>query len=393
MEKMDDGSFEANVVPETYESMEFEIHQKNGDETTVATAKQSTESKLNAGIIYPYTIDIQGDTKWVKEHDLKNKLEDEITENIILYYTYVPSAYAQSASPNTIKVANGAEVTITIRDLKIGYKSANPSMWDMNVPVNGPIMTIGEDAKVTLKVKGEENLFYPTEGGAGIEMKNGSSLTIVGDGRENSKLSIITTGGNEQLACPCIGSAYTNTGSMNLTGITIQNVTLDLTQGSNGVYSSATIGLAHSSNNTSEQDASKQMCEAITIEDSYVKIMNNGDGACIGTGGLLCNNEFSRASYKINNISITNSTIDATTKGQGACIGFGVKTDQLITGTIENIIIDNSSNLEFNKLNSSNAFWVGCGHLNTTMNQPQIGSLTVKGYTLENVTGSGWNPE
>ncbi|WP_455611202.1 hypothetical protein, partial [Bacteroides sp.] len=87
----------------------------------------------------------------------------------------------------------------------------------------------------------------------------------------------------------------------------------------------------------------------------------------------------SNVGYKIDEITIVNSTIDATSHGYGACIGFGVKTKPLITGKIENIIIDNSSNLNFKKPDDSYAFWVGCGHLNTTDNQPQIGSLTVKG--------------
>lgn len=388
MKKMDDGSFEANVVPETYESMEFEIHQKNGDETTVATAKLSTESKLDAGIIYPYTIDIQQNTTWVKEHNLRNKLEADIAEDIVLYYTYVSGSSDPSASQYTIKVADRAEVTITIRDLRIGYKSAKPGLFDPNVLVNGPIMTIGEGAKVTLKVKGEENLFYPTEIGAGIEMKNGSSLTIIGDGK-NSKLKIVTEKGTDTQGLPCIGSAYSGQ-SLELGQIIIKDVTLDLTQG--GTFSSCSspaIGLTH----TKEGDA-MQSCRLIKIENSEVKITNNGDGACIGTGGLNSNlGGRSNLGYKIDEITIVNSTIDATANGYGACIGFGVKTKPLITGKIENIIIDNSSNLNFKKPDDSYAFWVGCGHLNTTENQPQIGSLTVKGNTLEDVTGSGWNPE
>ncbi|WP_455611203.1 fimbrillin family protein, partial [Bacteroides sp.] len=276
MKKMDDGSFEANVVPETYESMEFEIHQKNDNETTVATAKLPTKSKLDAGIIYPYTIDIQQNTTWVKEHNLRNKLEADIAGDIVLYYTYVSSSNDPSASQYTIKVANNAEVTITIRDLRIGYKSANPSFEDPNVLVNGPIMTIGEGAKVTLKVKEEENLFYPTEGGAGIEMKNGSSLTI-GDGKENSKLKIVTEKGTATQGLPCIGSAY-SAQSLELGQIIIKDVTLDLTQGATfSNCSSPAIGLTH----TRESDA-MQSCKLIRIENSEVKITNNGDGACNG---------------------------------------------------------------------------------------------------------------
>mgnify|MGYP000147962230 CR=1 FL=1 len=396
MKKMDDGSFEANVVPETYESMEFEIHQKNGDETTVATAKQSTESKLNAGIIYPYTIDIRGNTEWVKEHDLKNKLEADITEDIILYYTYVPSAYAQSASPNTIKVANGVGVTITIRDLKIGYKSANPSIWDMDVPVNGPIMTIGEGAKVTLKVKGEENLFYPTEGGAGIEMKNGSSLTIVGDGRENSKLSIITQAGTETKGCPCIGSAYTESGSVELEGITIQDVTLDLTQGGKyGYYSSAAIGLAHS-----HEQSRNQSCKSIKIENSDVKIVNRGDGACIGTGVLESAGKTRSFSYNIDQISITNSLIDAEAQ-HGACIGFGRRaTEAKIDGTIGKIFIDNNTTLKLRAQGSlagfKDGYTVGCGKISeTASSEPTITNGIFFGEQRMDIgtdSGRGWNP-
>lgn len=361
--------YEANIVPGTFDAgKEFYRIQKieNGKATQEATAKLTKSSTFTASYVYSATVTAKTSSKWVpvitdrKEYNIEN----DIIVNLGLG--------SRDDDPTRIKVAPQKNVTVTIRKSKIGSNS-----FGHNPPI-GPIVSIGAGATVTLKVE-DENYFH-TRSGAGIEMQNGSSLTIIGDGGEKTKLSITTTGGNNEMGCPCIGSAYNKGGTLELESITIKDVKLDLTQGGNygnehgAFFSSPAIGLTHVM-----EGNTKQSCKSIKIENSEVKITNNGDGACIGTPGFTSYVTRSNLGYNIDEIIIASSTIDATSHGYGACIGFEVKSDDNITGTIGTISI-NTTDLKFKKTTTdSGAFCVGRGQMNTQVNPPTI----TKGISID----------
>lgn len=350
--------YEANIVPGTFEKdTEFyRIQQtENGKVTKEATAKLTNASTFKAGYVYSATVTATTSSKWVPV--ITDRGEEYNIDNDIIVNLGLGSL---NDDPTRIKVDPQKNVTVTIRESRIGSNSFGDH------PPIGPIVSIGAGATVTLKVEGEN--YFHTRSGAGIEMQNGSSLTIIGDGGEKTKLSITTTGGNNEMGCPCIGSAYNKEGTLELESITIKDVKLDLTQGGNyGWFSSPAIGLTHVM-----EGNTKQRCKSIKIENSEVKITNNGDGACIGTPGFTSYVTRSNLGYNIEEIIIASSTIDATSHGYGACIGFGLKSDENITGTIGTISI-NTTDLKFKKTKTdSGAFCVGRGQMNTQVNPPTI---------------------
>lgn len=368
--------YEANIVPGTFEKdTEFyRIQQtENGKVTKEATAKLTNASTFKAGYVYSATVTATTSSKWVPV--ITDRGEEYNIDNDIIVNLGLGSL---NDDPTRIKVDPQKNVTVTIRESRIGSNS-----FGHNPPI-GPIVSIGAGATVTLKVEGEN--YFHTRSGAGIEMQNGSSLTIIGDGGEKTKLSITTTGGNNEMGCPCIGSAYNKGGTLELESITIKDVKLDLTQGGNyGWFSSPAIGLTHVM-----EGNTKQRCKSIKIENSEVKITNNGDGACIGTPGFTSYVTRSNLGYNIEEIIIASSTIDATSHGYGACIGFGVKSDENITGTIGTISI-NTTDLKFKKTKTdSGAFCVGRGQMNTQVNPPTL----TKGISIDGKeTGKeGYNP-
>lgn len=357
--------YEANIVPGTFEKdTEFyRIQQtENGKVTKEATAKLTNASTFKAGYVYSATVTATTSSKWVPV--ITDRGEEYNIDNDIIVNLGLGSL---NDDPTRIKVDPQKNVTVTIRESRIGSNS-----FGHNPPI-GPIVSIGAGATVTLKVEGEN--YFHTRSGAGIEMQNGSSLTIIGDGGEKTKLYITTTGGNNEMGCPCIGSAYNKEGTLELESITIKDVKLDLTQGGNyGWFSSPAIGLTHVM-----EGNTKQSCKSIKIENSEVKITNNGDGACIGTPAFSSYVTRSNLGYNIDEIIIASSTIDATSHGYGACIGFGVKSDDNITGTIGTISI-NTTDLKFKKTKTdSGAFCVGRGQMNTQVNLPTI----TKGISID----------
>lgn len=374
--------YEANIVPGTFNAgtVFYRIQKiESGKVTKEATAKLTTASTFNAGYVYSATVTAKTSDKWTSVITDRKELGNLSIENDII--VDLGQMFSEN-DPAKIKVTSGKAVTVTIRNTNIGYMTwIDEKRWP-----SGPIMSIGANATVTLKVEGKNS--FGIKDGSGIEMQNGSSLTIIGDGRENSSLTILTKRPtSDQSAYTCIGSAYNREGTLELNGITIKDVKLDLTQGGNygSFLSSPAIGLTYT-----REGNTTQSCKSIKIENSEVKITNNGDGACIGTPGLNSNLTRSNVGYKIGEIIIANSTIDATSHGYGACIGFGVKSDDYIIGTIGKISIS-TTNLKFKKSKTdSGAFCVGRGQMNTQVNPPTItNDIVVDG---ESCGKEGYNP-
>ncbi len=372
--------YEANIVPGTFNggTVFYRIQKTENGKVMEATAQLTTASTFNAGYVYSATVTATTGGKWTSVIKDRKELGNLSIENDII--VDLGQMFSEN-DPAKIKVTSGKAVTVTIRNTNIGYMTwIDEKRWP-----SGPIVSIGANATVTLKVEGKNS--FGIKDGSGIEMQNGSSLTIIGDGRENSSLTILTKRPtSDQNAYACIGSAYNGEGTLELKGITIKDVKLDLTQGGNyGFLSSPAIGLTYT-----REGNTTQSCKSIKIENSEVKITNNGDGACIGTPGLDSNLTRSNVNYKIGEIIIENSTIDATANGYGACIGFGVKSADYITSTIGTISIS-TTDLKFEKTKTdSDAFCVGRGQMNTQANPPTItNNIVVNGKTYDKV---GCNP-
>lgn len=400
---LEDGSFEANVVPGQYPTGETELFQikKKTDATNfqVATAKQSDVS-FNVGHIHPY--DISLGTKWISGIVLSAGQNPTINKDMFIQ---------SPGGNNNITVSNkdGTPITITF-DARVEIDNFT-QLWQRD-----PVITIDENTEVILKVpRGEYNI--KSYDGAAIVMKDGAKLTIMGDDKESSTLNVtvvlINTHQEYNLALKDnksyvgIGADFGN--NINLKGITIKNIKLkveyqydepirdDQQYFFSGVYNDAAIGLSHYHGNTSVV----QSCDNITIDNADVTVFTadrNGEGACIGTGSFKLSFSNSVA-YTIETISISNSKVTANAKDGGACIGFGVmKEEKSHSGTINNITItDTDLYLQTQKDPDAyaNAYMVGCGkwlkqeYTNTEMT---IGTMSINGTTLP-AGSQGWNKE
>lgn len=373
MKKNTDGSFEANIVPGQYDNVKLQICKTENGQKTEATAKLPNQSTLTAGKIHPYNILLKAGTEWVKV------IESVPFEGLTIEDDVIINARPSLDMGNrTIKVTKTANVTI--RGLYMGMEHNNTQSGQTAI-------SIANDVNLTLTVEGNDNGFNISSG-AGIEMQNGSSLTIIGDGKEKSKLKIKTNAGTLQQSNICIGAVSCHKDGpteVQLGKISIKDVSLELTQGSvvDSWYSAAAIGLSYG------LDSKGQSCDGIEIDNASVTVTNNNEGACIGIGALQSYLSSAAESFSITSILIKDSYIKATAKGGGACIGFGVKTEKDMKGSIGNITISKTG-LDLTTLSGSGAFQVGRGKMNTQENPPTItNNIVVNGKTYDNV---GCNP-
>ncbi len=366
----DTGCYEANIVPGTFNagSVFYRIQKTEGGKTYEATAKLTKASTFTAGYVYSATVTEKND-KWVPVVTSIPPEGIEIDGDVIISSPW-------SNKDRTIKVTNDAH--ITIRGLSMGFD------WQQS---GKTAISIAENVSLTLKVEGNNNNFNISSG-AGIEMQNGSSLTIIGDGRENSKLTIKTNAGTLQQSNICIGAVSCHKDGpteVQLGKIIIKDVSLELTQGPvvDSWYSAAAIGLSYG------LDSKGQSCDGIEIDNASVTVTNKNEGACIGIGALQSYISSAKESFSITSISIKDSYIKATAEGGGACIGFGVKTEKNMKGSIGNITISNTG-LDLTTKSGSGAFQVGRGKMNTQDNPPTItNNIVVNGKTYDKV---GCNP-
>lgn len=275
MYKVDDKTYEANVVPEkTIEK--FKVN--GGDWVVLSTPVTPLEGK-----VHEITID-------VKKASLK-PVDGKFTVNAgddVLIKDY--------SGPASIVVNGNGNATITLDNVKLTTEVTT--------------MEINSGATVTLNVVGTKNSLTSTNG-SGIGAHENCNITIKGNGIGNSKLTVSSGDGHN------VGVGFitvTGTATYNYGNIDISNVTLSVTVSSGG----AAIGTTGSVHGWANQIN----CGNITINNSNVTANSRG-GAGIGTG------VWAMQHLSMGVISIAGSTVTVTSGDDGygwspACIGMGV---------------------------------------------------------------------
>lgn len=229
-------------------------------------------------------------------------------------------------------IKGGYTETITISggSPKITLQDASISISDSNNPA---INITGGSPE--LIIKGKNNTLSSSQWG-GITLSGGASLTITGDGRESSKLTV-TAGDNQWDGATTVGIGA---GQHNTCGdITIQDVTLTVTGRNAAPTGAAAIGTSREGN---ENSTSK--CGNITITNAMVDATSGAGAAAIGTGGVAYGDTTNK--LICGDIHITESsniiiTLNSKNNNYGAGIGTGcLSTHQTECGKI---ILDPSS--------------------------------------------------
>lgn len=256
--------------------------------------------------------------------------------------------------------------------------NGNATITIENVKLNtgGTVMTVKDYVSATLNVKGQSNEITTTNGN-GIALNSWASINIKGDNSSSSKL-VVKAGGSLN-----VGIGIGTLRSPQIGNIQIENITLDVTGGTNlGIWGAAAIGLRHYESNF------EQTCNLISIVNSKVKATSYM-GSCIGFGTI----GQTLFSQKITKINIEHSTIEGSSlesgsgKG-GACVGSGAITNSLSNAEIGTIIIKETI---FQNCTVGGSYIVGYGNI-------AIGSAdqfaVTNGIIVDgtNQGNKGWNP-
>lgn len=346
MYKVDDKTYEANVVPEkTIEK--FKVN--GGDWVVLSTPVTPLEGK-----VHEITID-------VKKASLK-PVDGKFTVNAgddVLIKDY--------SGPASIVVNGNGNATITLDNVQLTTENT--------------AMEINSGATVTLNVVGTKNSLTSTNG-SGIGAHENCNITIKGNGTSNSKLTVSSGEGHNVGVgfITVLGNATYNYGD-----IEISNVTLSVTASAGG---GGTAGAAIGVTGSLHGWANWINCGDITINNSNVTANSKGGAAGIGTGS------WSMQHLSMGVISIASSTVTVTSGDDGygwgpACIGMGVvECGSAANGgvTIQKIKIEKSKlNLT---TNGRNTYKVGKGTVHS-------GTATITDgiYVDGNNEGNeGWNP-
>lgn len=333
--------WEANVVPE-FEIKEIQL---NGSTPCTFTPFESEVGKM-----HEITITVN------------KKIPDVITE---------PGYYVIKGTIDKSITLNASGINLTLDNVQS--------------KTDGAPIIIGDNAQVTLNISGTANSLTSTNGN-GIEIRNGASLTITGNGMNLSKL-VVNASDNTNPETELKAGIGPSTGNVSIKTINIKNVHLVVSGGRTGNNGNgpAAIGLC-SVNGTYDQS-----CEGISITDSKIEATSYG-GACIGTGSVS-NDIYTGGTYNLGPITITSSQIIATANRDsgwghsGACIGFGyIGSDA--NGVIETITIAKSTlNLT---VGNSNAYKIGRGDIENNATYSITNGIIVDG---QNKGYEGWNPE
>ena len=261
------GTFEANVVP-GYEIKQFKINDGNWiDLTTSVTPVAGNWHKIG--------IDVKPEALTPAEPiEIKDNGEYTIT----------------GSGTNSIQITGGSP-KVTLSNVSIA---------------NAPgIIISGKDTQPTLYFKETNSIEGNVEYAAGIQLKDGASVTIEGEGEDKTTLKIDMAGA---LACG-IGANFNESGESAGGNITIKNINLIITSTSTGIGAgeNATCGdiliensklnITLQPNNTAAIGASvsnfnsPSVCRNITIRDSDITAKTGysegykAEASVIGTSG------------------------------------------------------------------------------------------------------------
>lgn len=335
---------EANVVPE------FEIKEIQLNGNTPCTF---TSFKSEVGKVHEITITV-------------NKKIPEITGGEITE----PGDYIMKGNITESVTLNASGINLTLDNVQS--------------KTDGAPIIIGDNAQVTLNISGTANSLTSTNGN-GIEIREGASLSITGNGKNSSKL-VVNASDNTSPDTELRAGIGPSTGNVSIKTINISNVHLVVSGGRTGNNGNgpAAIGLC------SVNGTYNQSCEGISITDSKIEATSYG-GACIGTGSVS-NDMYTGGTYNLGPITITSSQIIAIANSDsgwghsGACIGFGyIGSDA--NGVIESITI-NKSTLDLT-VGNSNAYKIGRGDIENNATYSITNGIIVDG---QNKGSEGWNP-
>lgn len=192
----------------------------------------------------------------------------------------------------------------------------------INATADTPAITVNENVKLTLKVKGANTLTSETSGG--IVLKNGASVHIIGDSKDSSRLTVKAGSDRENADVTNVGIGTDNSLPCVICGdITIENVTLVVSGGENCYGGSAAIGTG----TVRGDNPDGQTCGNITIRNSDITAISGKAAAAIGVG--RADSEKPNALFSVGDIIIENSSVRATALKSdweecGASIGLGV---------------------------------------------------------------------
>lgn len=350
MRKTAKGTFEANVVP-GYWIEQFKIN--DGDWINLTTSVMPV-----AGNWHKIGIEVSKGSLQPVDGKFTVNADDDV---LIKDYT------------GTAPIVVNGNATITIENVTLTTTET--------------VMTINNDATVTLNVKGIDNKFTSTAG-SGIEAYENSNIIIKGDASNKSKL-IVNTGeitnddSRPQNVNVGIGFQIEDYGKKTSGNIIISDVALDITVGKNALsdeYNSAAIGLS----GRNPSSVGNVTCGDIKITNSIVTCSVDAEStaACIGTNHWAPSD---RSALTMGGIYIENSTITASSGANkdwgdpGICIGLGYV--GIGTATMKTIEIKEST------LNLTSKSTYSVGKVNG-------GGIITDGIVVDesNKGTTGWNP-
>ena len=345
MHKVDDNTYEANVAP----GMDIAKCKVNGGEWVDLSTKVTPVK----GNVHEISITV-------------NQKIPEITGGEITK----PGDYIMKGNITESITLNASGINLTLDNVQS--------------KTDGAPIIIGNNAQVMLNISGTANSLTSTNSN-GIEIREGASLLITGNGMNSSKL-VVNASDNTNPDTELKAGIGPSTGNVSIKMINISNVHLVVSGGRTGNNGNgpAAIGLC------SVNGTYNQSCEGISITDSKIEATSYG-GACIGTGSVS-NDRYTGGEYKLGPITITSSQIIATANSDsgwghsGACIGFGyIGSDA--NGVIENITITKST-LKLT-VGNSNAYKIGRGDIENNATYSITNGIIVDG---QNKGNEGWNP-
>ncbi|MCD8274412.1 MAG: fimbrillin family protein, partial [Alistipes sp.] len=350
MYRVDDNTYEANVVP-GYKIEKFKI---NGGEWQTLTTGVTPEK----GKWHKVTIDVQ---KKPSTPDEVETISDD-------------GEYLISGTGTKTLTISGGSPTVILQGVNINVTENSRGKPAIAITGGSPTIKIVADNKLE------------SAGSGGIMLSNNASVTITGEGKEKSRLTVKAGGkGDGYGNTPSVGIGAASNGAA-CGDIFISGVTLDVTAGDCG----AAIG---TSGHTSS-------CGNITISNSVIKATGGSGAAAIGMGYIPS----AGGPNTVKDIRITSSQVIAIVTDDGwSAIGAGIGMCELIaayTYTCGKIILDAKSVEELTTFTTDwkvsgtatdKGYKIGKGYYSTQWGTPTVnfGGVCLNGS--ETVTYSeGW---